>query len=124
MKKDLRIKIREGNSYSSKIVQQQLVRLLNLSAELETVYQTYPRLRAVVGYAAWQQLTDSLYQQLLSLNLAPTDAELRSRVVANFVRLEDISASTLVRDTAGLRDTLSRTLQFRLINGLATDRSA
>lgn len=122
MKKDLRIKIRPRDAFASKFVRHQLVYLLKLSDELETVYQTYPRLRSLVGYAAWQELTDLVYRQLLELNLAPRKRELRREVVANFTRLEDISASTLVRDGAGLKDTLSRVLQFRLINRLATDR--
>ena len=123
MKKDVRIKIRPRDSFASKFVRHQLVYLLKLSDELETVYQTYPRLRSLVGYSAWQELTDSVYRQLLELNLAPRNRELRRIVVANFTRLEDISSSTLIRDHTALRDTLSRVLQFRLINKLATDRS-
>ena len=124
MKKDVRLKYRPGSFSSSKFANYQLVRLLKLSQELETVYKTYPKLRSVVGYQAWQELTDNVYAQVLKLNLNPEDESLRSDISANFNRLEDIAAAALVRDRAGLRDILSRVLQFRLINGLATNRHA
>ena len=98
------------------------MRLLKLSQELETVYKTYPKLRGVVGYGAWHELTDKVYRQVLELNLHPEDEQLRADIATNFNRLEDIAAAALVRDHAGLREILSRVLRFRLMNGLATNR--
>lgn len=120
MKDDVRKKFREQASRSSLFVKYEIVRVLQLSQELETVYQTYPRLQSVVGHQAWQQLTDVIYRDLLTLNLNTTDADLRRDISENFRRLEDISASTMVRDGHGLRDTLARVLRYRITNGLAT----
>lgn len=112
--------MRPGISSARKNTRQLLVRLLKLAQELETIYQTYPRLQSVVGYEAWQQLTDVVYRQLLDINLEPEDRVIRGVVAENLTSLEDLAASTLVRDRAGLRDTLSRVLMFRIKNGLAT----
>lgn len=114
MRKDLRIKIRPDASFSSKYIRHQLMKLLELSRELAGVYQTYPRLRRVVGREAWQQLTDTVYQELLMLNLKPGDARLRKQITKDSQRLEDILGSTVTRDHAGLKDTLSRVLMFRI----------
>ncbi len=120
MKKDVRKKERVYVSAARIEARRNLVTLLKLSQELETVYQTYPKLRNVVGHEAWTTLTDIVYAQLLDLNLNPTDPEIRERVAKNIERLEDLSASTLVRDQTGLRDTVSRVLIFRLSNNLVT----
>lgn len=118
MKKDVRLKHRSGLYISRKQVRQQLVDLLKLSQELETVYQTYPKLRAVVGQMAWQGMGDHVYKQILMVHLNPLDEEARERVDRNISRLEDISAASLVRDQTGLRDILARVLMFRIANNL------
>lgn len=102
-------------------VGRELTRLLELSQELQTIYQTYPKLRAMVGAEAWQGLTDVVYGQLLELNLAPSNRQLKQSIELNLTRLEDLSASSLVRGDTGLRDTLSRVLIFRISNRLARD---
>ncbi len=129
MKKDVRKKrpgfSRSRNSQTPaaraahKAVATELTRLLGLAQELQTVYQTYPTLRAMVGAEAWQGLTDVAYRQLLELNLDTSNSELRQRIELNLTRLEDLSASSLVRTSTGLRDTLSRVLIYRISNRLA-----
>lgn len=119
MKKDVRKKVRPPFRISSKYVQVQLLGVLKLTDELQTVYQTYPKLRKFVGDEAWQRLTDVPYQQLLQLNLHPRDKALRNRYAKNMIRLEDIMASTRTRDRAGLKHTLSQVLIYRIENGLA-----
>lgn len=118
MKKDVRLKHRSGLICSRKNARQQLVDLLKLSQELETVYQTYPKLRAVVGKAAWESMGDYVYRQILLLHLNPADADAQKAVSKNISRLEDISAASLIRDDIGLRDILSRVLLFRISNNL------
>lgn len=118
MNKDVRKKERPEFRVTSKFVREQMLALLKLIDELETAYQTYPRLRGVVGHEAWQQLTDIVYRQLLDLNLKPKSRNLRDEISANLTQLEDLAASTLIRDRTGLRDTASRVLRFRLQNGL------
>lgn len=120
MKKDLRPKHRDGLIVARKQAKDQLVELLKLTQELETVYETYPKLRSVVGENAWHSLTDVVYQQLLGLNLEPTNQAIRKGVLKNIERLEDISAASLIRDETGLRDILSRVLTFRFANNLLT----
>lgn len=120
MKRDVRQKQVSELLAVRKKTRANLVSLLKLSGELETVYQTYPKLQSVVGHAAWQSLTDLVYQELLQHNLDPENLEVAERIRLNMVRLEDIAAASLVRDDTGLRDVLSRVLIFRLTNGLVT----
>ncbi len=120
MKKDVRIKFRSGITRTPKTVRQQLVYVLQLADDLAASYRGYSELQAVVGPVAWQSLSDTVYRDLLALNLDPANQSLAEQIRLNTLRLEDIAASTLVRDAAGLRETLARVLQFRLINGLAT----
>ena len=105
---------------SSAYVRQHLVGLLRLTEELRVGYETYPRLQAVVGREAWEQLTDVPYRQLLELNLHPRDRALRDAAAKNILRLEDLAASLLVRDRSGLNDSVTRVLRYRIENGLAT----
>lgn len=119
MKKDVRKKVRPLFRISSKYVQQQMLEVLKLTDELQAAYQTYPRLRKFVGDEAWQRLTDVPYQQLLELNLSQQNKPLRDRYGKNMLRLEDILASTSVRDRDGLKHTLSQVLIYRIENGLA-----
>jgi ABC-type phosphate transport system auxiliary subunit len=122
MKDDVRKKLGKQSSSSSFFVKYELVRVLNLASELETVYKTYPKLQSVVGHQAWQELTDVVYRDLLRLNLDNANLQLRQDISENFRRLEDISASTLVRDHHALRDTLARVLRYRITNGLTEVR--
>jgi hypothetical protein len=116
MKDDVRKK--SAASRSSLFVRYEMVRLLNLTLELETIYQTYPKLQSIVGHSAWQELTDVVYRDLLSLNLDATNNGLKTGIAENFRRLEDVSSSTMIRDSSGLRDTVSRVLRYRITNGL------
>ncbi len=120
MKKDVRKKLRPAFRVSSRYVRKHLLELLKLTQELEAVYQTYPRLRRLIGSEAWQQLTDVPYRQLLELNLSPRQRSLRDSYAKNQLRLEDLAASTIIRDRSGLRNTLSLLLIYRIENGLAT----
>jgi hypothetical protein len=121
MKKDVHKK-RPAFRVSSKYVRDHLLELLKLTEDLETIYQTYPKLQIFVGHQAWQQLTDVPYRQLLDLNLQPNRKELRDGFAKNILHLEDLAASTLIRDRTAFRDTLSRILRFRIQNGLAAER--
>jgi hypothetical protein len=118
MNKDLRKKERPDFNVPSTFVQTRMLKLLKLSDELEVIYQTYPKLRRVVGHEAWQELSDRIYQDLLKLNLNPDRFELRMQIDEALADLEDLSVSTLVRDKGGLKDTAARVLRVRLKNGL------
>ncbi len=120
MKKDVRKNSRPAFRVSSQYVRKHLLELLKLTEELEGMYQTYPRLRRLIGSEAWQQLTDVPYRQLLELNLSPRDRSLRDAYAKNQLRLEDVAASGIVRDRGALRHTLSLILIYRIENGLAT----
>lgn len=120
MKKDVRPKTSGEFSATRLQTRQSLVKVLQLSLELETVYKTYPKLRSIVGHTAWQSMADVAYQQLLELNLDPANIEARKCVELNISRLEDIAATCLVRDETGLRDTVARVLTYRIANNLAT----
>lgn len=122
MKKDVRKNSRPAFRVSSEYVRQHLLELLTLTEELERMYQTYPRLRRLIGPEAWQQLTDVPYRQLLELNLNPRDRSLRDAYAKNQLRLEDVAASGVVRDRTALRHTLSLILIYRIENGLATQK--
>ncbi len=100
-------------------VRKHLAGLLRLTEELRVAYETYPRLQAVVDAEAWEQLTDVPYRQLLELNVRPRDRKLRDAAAKNILRLEDLSASLLVRDRSGLNDSVTRVLRYRIENGLA-----
>lgn len=119
MKKDVRKKIRPRFAVSSQFIRQHLLDLLKLTEELETGYQSYAKLRQLVGYEAWQQLTDVPYRQLLDLNRQPANRQLRDDFGRNVLWLEDLAMSMLTRDQSGLHDTLTRVLRYRLVNGLA-----
>lgn len=95
-----------------------MLRLLKLSDELETIYQTYPKLRRVVGHQAWQELSDQVYRDLLELNVKPDRFELRLRIDDALADLEDIAIGSLVRDRTGLKGTAAQVLRFRLKHGL------
>jgi hypothetical protein len=120
MKKDVRKKSRPLFRVSSEYVQRHLLELLKLTDELNTAYDTYPRLQRLIGREAWQQLTDVPYRQLLELNLNPRKRSLRDAYAKNQLRLEDMATSMVVRDRSGLRQTLSQVLIYRIENGLAT----
>jgi hypothetical protein len=122
MKKDVRKKSRPAFRVSSQYVRKHLLELLRLTEELNTLYDTYPRLQRLIGPEAWQQLTDVPYRQLLELNLNPRKRSLRDAYAKNQLRLEDVAASTVVRDRMSLRHTLSLILIYRIENGLATTR--
>lgn len=121
MNKDVRKKDRPEFRVSSKMVRENLLTLLKLTDELKAIYDTYPKLRRVVGENAWEQLTDVVYRQLLEYNLDAKDAKLRRMIQLNLARLEELAESTAVRDRAGLRDTTARVLMFRLQNQLVAD---
>ncbi|MDP9211750.1 MAG: hypothetical protein M3N59_00515 [bacterium] len=122
MKRDITPKSGKGKTFraDSAFVKRHLVDLLRLTDDLQTAYETYPRLQSLVSEEAWNQLTDVPYRQLLELNLRPGDRSLRDAAARNVLRLEDVLASTLVRDRTGFNDTLTRVLRFRIVNGLAT----
>lgn len=122
MKKDVRKKSRPVFRVSSEYVRKHLLELLKLTEELDSIYRTYPRLRRLIGREAWQQLTDVPYRQLLELNLSPRKRSLRDAYAKNQLRLEDVAASTITRDRAALRRTLSQILIYRIENGLATQK--
>ena len=123
MKRDItrKSKVRANPRFevTSAYVCQHLAGLLRLTEELRVGYETYPRLQAVVGREAWEQLTDVPYRQLLELNLSPRDRKLRDAAARNILRLEDLAASLLVRDRSGLNDSVTRVLRYRIQNGLA-----
>ena len=118
MHKDLRKKERPDFHGPRTFVQTRMLRLLKLSDELETVYQTYPKLRRVIGHQAWQQLSDQIYRDLLELNVQPDRFELRLRIDDALADLEDIAVGSLVRDRTGLKATAAQVLRFRLKHGL------
>lgn len=118
MHKDLRKKERPDFNVPSTFVKSRMLRLLKLSDELETIYQTYPKLRRIVGHEAWQELSDRIYRDLLELNLNLDRFELRMRIDDALADLEELAASSLVRDRSGLKNTAARVLRFRLKHGL------
>ncbi len=118
MKRDITPKIRAPFQADNAYVKRHLLELLTLIDELRVAYETYPKLQAMVSVDAWNQLTDLPYRQLLELNLAPRDRKLRDAVARNMLRLEDLSASTLIRDRSGFNDTLTRVLRYRIVNGM------
>ena len=120
MKRDITKKLKPQFEVNSAYVRQPLADLLRLTEELRVGYETYPRLQAVVGAEAWEQLTDVPYRQLLQLNLSPRDRTLRDAAAKNILQLEDLAASLLIRDRSGLNDSVTRVLRYRIINGLAT----
>jgi hypothetical protein len=118
MNKDLRKKERPDFNVPSTFVKTRMLKLLKLSDELNVIYDTYPKLRRVVGQEAWQELTDRVYRDLLELNVEPDRFELRLRIDDALADLQELSESSLVRDRTGLKETASRVLHFRLKHGL------
>ena len=114
MHKDLRKKERPDFNVPSTFVKTRMLKLLKLSDELNVIYDTYPKLRRVVGKEAWQELTDQVYRDLLELNLQLDRFELRLRIDDALADLQELSESSLVRDRTGLKDTAARVLRFRL----------
>lgn len=123
MKSDLRTNTSVDFPRGSKVAKRLLVDLLERSAELETNYQGYAQLRSVVGKNAWRSLTDHVFGQILELNLRRGNADLLNAIEQNMIRLQDITDSMAIHDDAALRETLSRVLTFRLINGLSVKPS-
>lgn len=123
MKDDVRTKTGAPFPRGSKLAKRQLARLLELTSELDTVYHTYPGLRALVGRNAWRSLGDTVYMQLMHLNLNREDHVLVREIEQNFNRLEDIASAALFRDDTGLRELVSRVLIFRLQNGLVREEA-